>query len=234
MSMMRGKSITETQRPAESPVDLETGKLSWRDGTMVGAFTLSCLLVSSLGGLLTFATMPSYTGEILSPWQLLLMGLGATVGITASIFGLTAAFVTIRGWIMHMIRVEKWDALKQKAFKEQGGKEVERTAAAWELDADVPLHMLALIVSLHFRVMRRQGSAPWAIRNMEGPVILPGDTSSRSLLTVSEHEAREAGQMLAQLGIVRDRGSKSAGEWVPDTLEDAVQLLAENWRKVGQ
>ena len=230
--MMRGQTRTEINRLASAPVDVEHGKLTWRDGMLMSAFVLASFAVGALGGLLAAAVGPGYTGEPLSSWRLTLMLLGSISGISSVTFGVVAGYLQVRGWIAHAARVKVWDALQQEAFIAQGGLEVERTESEWEIDVGSPLHILALITSLYRRWHEKPyGPAPWAYRNMMGPVMIGG----RRLLTVgSEHQAREAADVLEQLGIVHDRGGKgnSPGEWVPETLEDAVELLAENWRKV--
>lgn len=233
--MMRGQSITESQRPATPLMNYEASRFDWRDSLPKLAIVIGAFLVAALAGTLVSLIAPrtSWEWQEASIARQVWIWFGLAVLGTCGIVAISGVVLLVRGWWETESRRARSFEQDLEARQLSGGLEIERTASAWELDAAIPLHMLALVVGLHFQIQDRRQQAPWAVRNMTGPLMIGGSRSMIKLLEVTEHEAREAGQTLAQLGLVHGRGDKSAGQWVPETLEEAVRLLADNWRKVG-
>jgi hypothetical protein len=66
------------------------------------------------------------------------------------------------------------------------------------------------------------------VHRLVGPVLLDGIGVGR----VTKAEAERLGQVFAALGLVAGRSERTAGTWVPDSLDQVYALFAQNWRRV--
>lgn len=222
----RGATITETSGPAQPLMNYERGGLEGRSALEQSAVMLAWLLLASLGGLIAWGATPAY-GDW-SGWRYVLFGLGVALVLTGGLVFMSVVALMVAGWWSVHNRRHLAFELDIQAREAAGGLVTQRVTDMWEFDADVPLHISALILTMHLAVEARRARgdtrAPWAVANLQGPMLWGG----KKLLEMSEWEAREAGRVLQLLGLVRGRSERNAGEWVPATLDDAFDIAGRN------
>lgn len=229
---MRNTTAIESSRPAPPLMSYEAGRFDARDAAGKLGLVLAGLFVAAIGATLESLIAPEYLEPTRA--QAAWIGFGSGLQLTGKATAFIGLAMLVWAWVAYEWR-------KHKAFNQDlasrelnGGLEIDRAVSVTDFDADVPIHAFAYCVSIHRRELERQerggGPAPWAYRNATGPLMIGG----RRMLTVDEYEAREAAKMLEQLGMVRGRGDKSAGVWVPESYEELIDLFDRNWRRVGK
>ena len=231
---MRVVTASETSRPVRSPMDLDVGRINPREALGIAVLTISSLFVGTLGALLAWAVIPSDAlGSMLgmsswSGWRVTFFLFGSGVAIIGAGLAVTLLQLTYQDWVEYRERLNSWHAAALAAYAAQDGKETERTMTLSDLSPALPLHMLAVALSAHRRVI--QGTSnPFSVRSLEGPVFLGGVRMG----DLSASAAEQASKNLAALGLIKGRGPRQAGEWVAQSENDVVGMLVDNWKKVA-
>lgn len=239
---MRVVTATEVSRPVRSPMDLDVGRINPREALAVAVLSLSGLFVGTLGALLAWLVLPAgalgYSswsgvsdglyGSAWSGWRVAFFLFGAFVAVLGVGLGVTLVQLTYQDWIEYRQRLNAWHAAALRAYDAQDGKETERTLTLTDLSPALPLHMLAVALSAHRRVVQGANN-PFSVRMLEGPVFLGGVR----LGDLSPSAAEQASKNLAALGLVKGRGPRAAGEWAAQSEGDVISALVDNWKKIS-
>ena len=231
---MRVVNASEVSRPVRSPMDLDVGRINPREALGIALLTISSLFVATLGGILAWAVIPSGAlGTSLvdmsswSGWRVAFFLFGTGVAVIGGGLAVTLLQLTYQDWTEYRERLNAWHSVAIKAYIAQDGKETERTMTVSDLSPALPLHMLAVALSAHRRVIQGTSGA-FSVRALEGPVFLGGVR----LGDLSPSAAEQASKNLAALGLIKGRGPRQSGEWVPQSESEIVNLLVDNWKKV--
>ncbi|MBV8875531.1 MAG: hypothetical protein JO014_22740 [Metakosakonia sp.] len=216
------------------------GRINPREALGIAVLTVSSLFVATLGALLAWWVLPSAAfpyswsgmsdgmyGSAWSGWRVTFFLFGAFVAVLGLGLGVTLVQLTYQDWVEYRRRLNAWHAAALEAYTANDGKETERTMVLTDLSPALPLHMLAVALSAHRRVIQGTSSA-FSVRALEGPVFLGGVR----LGDLSPSAAEQASKNLAALGLIKGRGPRQAGEWVPQSESEVVGLLVDNWKKV--
>ena len=224
---MRTVTATESLRPVRSPMDLDVGRINPREVLALASLTVGSLFVAALGGLICWMVVPREMFQEWAGWRFTFLIFGMTVSVLALGLAATLIQLTYQDWIEYRGRLNDWHAVALAAAQANDGQEVERTMTLTDLSPAVPLHMLAVALSAHRRVI--QGSPnPFSVRSLEGPVFLGGVR----LGDLSPSAAADASKHLATLGLIKGRAPRQAGEWAPQTETEVIMQFIENWKKI--
>ena len=223
---MRGMSMSETVRPVEPRMSLDVGRINPRETVQLLSLTVGCLLVVPLAALVVWVAWPSEFASW-SGFRLVFVLLGVLVGTLGLVAGVVVYWLMLVDWFEYRSRLADWHQVSLDGYVAAGGQETHTELTQWELSPSLPLHVLAAALSVHRRAQEGTPS-PWSVRRLEGPVMLAGVR----LLDVSASAAVDLANNFAALGLVQGRGERKAGEWVPRSEGEVVELVARNWRKV--
>lgn len=220
------KQFTATERVGSfrSPMSLDVGRLSAGDAFRLLGLAIASLAVASVGALLAWLAWP---GELLliSMFRFIFLCLGLLVaGLGVGLAGLVI-YLTQVDWFAYQHRLADYHKLVVDSHKATGGVDIERTVTGWELSSTMPAHMLVLALSVHQAVM--EGNLDFSSRGLIGDRWLLG----LRLGDVNQSQARQMSQMFPALGLVAGRKGGNAGEWVPQSTDEVIQLVTKNWTK---
>lgn len=218
------KSFTATERiaPAKLPMSLDVGRLTAREAFQLFGLAIAALAAGSLGALLSWLAYPSY----ISDWsgvRLVAVLFGASVALLGLGLASLTAWLGALDWISYRRRIDDYHELYLSSHQETGGIEIERSLTGFELTATNPLHVLAVALAAHRR--NQAGELAHSVRALEGPVFLGGVR----LGDVTSSEAEALSKKLADLGLIEGRAPRTAGKWVPDTIDTIVSRVADRW-----
>lgn len=225
--MLSGRSSYRTTAPAAPLVDYNTGKLEPRAMVWVfGMAALGLLVLFVPGAALAIACRPPEYGDW-GAWRLL----GFATGGALSLLGLTVFW-----WPVSELRAERREFRERQRVSfdtdielrhQQGGVVVEEVSNEWELRADKPDEVWYFITAMHWAVAQGQ-DAPWALRRITDEGVWLGNRK----LAINTNQARQMVDNLATMGFIRGRTERHPGNWVPETLDAAVELYDRNAKKV--
>lgn len=201
-------------RPAAPPIDLGTGGLEIVQALMAGGFVLLALLVVVLGaGMVIYFRSP------------VVVILGAGVALIGLAFGGTVLFVSVTTWLDHRKRVQEWHDAAIGTWLEQNGAERVEQVTEWEMSATNPAHVLIAAMWVHMRLQDGENGA-YTVRKLNTALFL----CNRRVGNLSKLSAENMGQQFARLGLIEGRREGHSGEWVPQSADDVLRLVVENWR----
>ncbi|MEB4590896.1 hypothetical protein VSS37_07900 [Candidatus Thiothrix sp. Deng01] len=223
---MQKITASEVSRLGSSQMNLDVGRINPREALWVALLSLSSLAVGTLGAFIAWLVLPSEFASW-SGWRFLFFLFGLGVALLG--FGLAVVLckLTYDDWTQYRARLNEWHIAALEAYQLSDGKEVERTLTLSDLSPSVPLHMLAVALSAHRRVAQGTANA-FSVRGLEGPVFLGGVRMG----DLSPSAAELAAKNLAQLGLIKGRGPRQAGEWAASSEADVVGLLVDNWKRL--
>lgn len=207
---------TQVRRPVDPPVSLDDGRLEVGRAAMAGGFVLGSLTVASLGGWLV--AVGSSTGAALVGF----FGLG--VSLVSLTIGGCVFYISIAEWLDRRRRVEDWHIATLEAWREQGGAETVEQVSEWSLSTENPGHVLLTALWVHMRV--QQGAeTPYSARQLRGPLLIAGRRAGE----LSKLGGEQMGRRFAELGLIAGRAEGRAGEWVPETADQVIELVTDRW-----
>lgn len=213
------KTGTRTRAPAAPHMSLEHGALDVVTALRVGAFALLCIIVAVAGAAVVGWSLADRDARGLA------LVAGALVSLVALLVGGTVLGLAVRAWLAHQARLELWnDAALANYELLSGAVEVEEYTE-YSFIAANPLHVAWLAYQVHQRVAV-DGGTPYSSRELRGPIIVAG----RRVGELSKVQAEAVSRMFAQLGLVEGRVEGYAGRWVPQSTDEALQLVIARWR----
>lgn len=220
-------TASQVSRPIRSPVELDVGRLTARDAYQFGVLAVGSLAIAALGGLLARLAVPGPYGE-LSALRLVLLVFGLAVLVVAFGLAVIVCWLTVTDWLAYRQRLSDWHYAALSAYEAQDGREVAQTLTVTDLSSSLPLHVLAAALSVQRRMLQGEPN-PFATRQLEGPLFLGGVR----LGDVSPTTAEQLPRVFAQIGLIKGRGPRQAGEWTAKSEADVVKAVVDNWGKVS-
>jgi hypothetical protein len=227
--MLTGRNSYKATAPAAPPMDLNRGEPTPRAALLVGGVTIACWVAAAIGAWVATLFGPhgyERLGDIG-----LGRGVGATLGALMALTGLWIGFdfarLTRRGWVSYQDRLDEWHAITATSWEAQGGQVVEEQSNEWELRADKPDEVLWFIVAMH-RAIHEGREAPWALRRVCDEGVWLGNRK----IDINTNQARQMADNLATMGLIAGRTERHPGRWVPQNLDDAVEVFVRNGKKV--
>jgi hypothetical protein len=204
-------------------MDLNATKPQFRELAPLIGLAFLALIPAIIGGALIIAAWPRREGAGVSGWQALAIGAGALL-----CYGGGSFFMTLRKALTHGImsfygRVDDWHEAQLAKFQEGDGRHVATQVTEWHLTTTDARHMLLLLLYVYL-----SGKAP-SIRSLtEGPLLVRAGHRAFSLGVVSQDSAADALNLLAQSGVLVDRGQRQQGKLAVMDFKNAAQrVLAE-------
>lgn len=210
---MRVTELTQTKRPIAPPIDLNAGRLDVTRAALAGAFVLGALVVVLLG-LWIFGRSES----------LLWRSFGGALALVGLSLGGIVLLVSVQEWTDHRARIADWHALSIESYREIQMAETIEHITEWTLTIDNPAHVLLAALAIHLR-QQEGNQLAHSTRQLYGPVFLAG----RRIGDISKLNAENMGKQLARLGLIDGRSERNAGEWVPESADEIIQLVTRNW-----
>jgi hypothetical protein len=209
-------------------MNLDVGRLCAREVVQLGSLTIIALFLGTLGAFLVYLVLPGQFGTW-AGWRVLLALFGGGVAFLGYGLSLTIARLLYRDWTSYHERLAEWHAAAIESYEQSGGVQVETSITEWELSASRPLHVLAVALAIQARAQSGEQN-PHSVRAIEGACWL----GHLRLGDVTPSQAEHMGRALADLGLVRGRAPRRAGEWVPSGTDEILARFQRNWSKVGQ
>jgi len=216
--MMKAKKTeaTQTTKIAAPPMNLDAGRINWREAIHLFWVSVVGALVATLGIYLIYLVFPPASGGHVA---LLIFGSMLTA------LGLSLAstwLIGMESWRAYSVRLDAWNSLHMKIWKRQQGIDTTRTIKTWELlDSDFG-DVLLTAISTHAQLDHVE--TPWSKRKLEGAVWL--DTHRLGDVT----DGAKMRTKFTELKLITGSEERNAGEWVPRSFDDVVQIVSKNWR----
>lgn len=227
---MSVKQFTASERigPAKLPMSLDVGRLTARDAAQLGGLAVAALGVGAFGALLAWLAWPEF--GTWSGWRVVFVGFGLSVGGLGVGLAVVVGRLSVNDWVSYQRRLEDIHQLYLESHEQAGGVEIERTLTGWELALDKPLHVLALALSVHERVMQGDQTA-FSERKIgaDGSIWLGGV----KLGQISQGAAAEGSRLLADVGLIQGRGPRQAGRWAAQSTDDVIRAVTRDWARRG-
>lgn len=217
--MMQQFGLSETRRPIDAPMDFNVGRITPRETLAVAGATVTCLFVSSLGGMLSYwaYSAPNFFFTLF----------GTLVALVCWIMAALLVRLSYETWRSYQYRLDTAFDVYLDAIEKTGGEVVERRLEVSSLLADEPLHVLGVALAVHHRLQNADNEKiPYSVRELQGPIILNGRMLGR-ISTVKS--AQEIGAKMAELGLITGRSEKSAGKWSASSTDDVIKALTK-WK----
>jgi hypothetical protein len=225
--MLNGTTLSQTSRPAQPPIDLESGRPEPHAVALLGGAVVVALFVAMVGGIVVVLSYDKYemTGV---RWVLALFGGG--LALAGGAIGWTLARVLVGGWRAHQCRVDEWHNAALDAYDAAQGQVVEQSLTEWSLSCEQPRDVLLAALAIQAAAARGM-DRPWSVRKLAGSLYL-GDNSSRSILLgeLAPSEAERMAAMLERIGLIRGRAERSAGQWSARTADEVVDKVVRGMR----
>lgn len=207
---------TSVRRPIDPPVTLDDGQLDIQRAAMAGAFVLAALAVAALGFWLV------HVGSSIGAYIVGFFGLG--VSLVALTIGGCVFYVVLSEWLDRRRRVEEWHIATLAAWQQQGGAETIEQVSEWALSIDNPGHVLMAALYVHMRRVNGE-ETPYSTRSLVGPVLIAGRRAGE----LSKPGAEQMGRRFAELGLIAGRSEGRAGEWVPQSADEVIEIVTNRW-----
>jgi len=216
-------------------MDLNAGRPNAKDALYASGFTLLNLVVASIGALIFVWALPK---DAFATWSAVRV-VGCAFGGMVVFFGMGFAWhmgrITTQEWRDYQGRKSEWHTVQIAMYQRANGLEHIREYSEHELRPDLARDVLALGLALHYRyasgVQRRDLHS---VRSLEESIYI--DAGNRAILIgkLAGTSPEKASALFAKLGWVRNRRPGHAGDWVPQSFEDVIDLFARNWSKVDR
>lgn len=229
--------VTQVTQPARSPMDLDQGMPTSKAALTTTGVTLLFIVISSLGALITYAFTPKASYEEWGVTNIIGAIFGALVACYCLIQAYTFGKLTNQGWLAYHRRLEEWHAASIEAYDRNHGLTTITQYNAFELSADKPHHVLLAAIAVHQQATAHERSTkgtPFSRRALEAGLYITAPNHTLKIGTLSGTQPERMANTLAQLGLVRGRGDRVAGTWVPETLDDVMHMIAANWHRLGR
>jgi hypothetical protein len=215
-------SASSSTRPAQSQMELNVGRFDPPRAAQQLGLAVGVLTVSSAGGWLCYST-----AGLMDGWSLFIWWFGFQILLLAESVGLIIIWITVQEWRSYQRRLEEWHEVTLAAVENAGGVEQTSTYTVWELQSTSIKDVLLLALMVH----RTQGSKKaHTIDSLKGQHWLGSNEASLVRLgEVSPSEAEKFGSLFASLGLIRGRGPKRAGEWVPESEGEVIDIVSKRW-----
>jgi hypothetical protein len=228
---MRYQNKRERVECTPPAADLDAGRLDdWKAIAAQFALALAALLIACLFAALALVVWPrpATAWQVVHGVQIVLAMFGLAIACLSARFGWSLGSLTVAGWHERAVYIRECREAHLEYYHAAHGLTVEREVSEWELRADSPRDTLVAAIMCHVLHQAQPGYAPWAVQRLVGPVLLDGIGVGR----VTKAEAERLGQVFAVLGLVAGRSERTAGNWVPGSLDEVYGLFVQNWRKV--
>lgn len=207
---------TQIKRPIAPPIDLNQGRLDMVRAAAAGGFVLAALLVA---GVLTWAAVGAYEAAL---WVVVVFAGAALVACV--VFAAIVLVVAVAEWLDHRRRVQEWHGESLEAYRKLGAETMEHvTEYTWSSNNIAHVLLSAVYVQL---LIDGGTDTPYTVRKLEGPVFF----KNRRVGDISRLTAEELGRRFADLGLIEGRSERNAGEWVPRSHDQVVELVLKNWK----
>lgn len=236
--MLPKQQYTLATRPADSPMNLDAGKPTPTEALLTTGVNLVFLLASALGGWIAYAFAPKRQYDEFTTWGYIGFGLGVLIGLYCLQQAYAYGSLTRKGWHSYYARLDEWHSATLDFYERAQGLETVSSVSVYDYDPNVPHHVLLTALAVHRRIALEGGAgrrAAFSVRALEGPLML-GDSGSRHLVKIGELKGtkpEKMSNMMAALGLIRDRRANYAGVWVPSDEAEVIELVAKNWHKIG-
>lgn len=219
---LRGQTYTERTTVAPPPINLEAGRLEPKamlllEGVGFAALFFAFLFMqlgAALGRAIAYGDYFSWT-QIGSGGAWLIGGLLASVGL----YMIALPLIRER---QHAKRVDAYSQLHMQERRKISGVVTEKTFSQFEYRATRVDHILVLAL-IAYR------TRAWSVETFRNPMFIG---SRRVADRLSEKDARMVPQILADIGIIRNRQPGYAGELAVDSADDVLELVWRNSNKI--
>lgn len=226
---MQKISASQSVRPASPPMNLDVGRLDPHEATALGLLLIGALAVSAVGAFLTWSVVPTYYD--MASWRFILALFGVLLAAAGLLFAGLVGFLMVDRWLTYRSWLRQWQEISLSTWADNGGQEVQTTFEGWQLLPTQPLHLVAAALSIHQEVIR--GDSSFSINSLAGSRYVGGSGNNLVKLgDLSPNGARAVLNNLATMGLIRGRGPRSSGEWVPGSTDECVRLIADNFHKI--
>ena len=217
--------LEQTEKP---PADLDHGRLEWKNAAIFGAM----IIAGGAGGItLGLAAWSIVPGDY-QPWSVTrAWGVGGAAVLSA-ICWTFAAFVAWRmfaGWQRHAAWVEDCRAHWLASSAKRNGLAIAEQTNEYTLYPNKVPDLVLATIWIQYQVEAGE-HAPWSVRSLrgdDGPLMLTSGSRSASIGTFTPTGAEEVGRIIAQAGMVRGRKGGTAGEWIPTSMEEAIEMIVK-------
>ena len=218
-------------------MDLNAGKPDPKEAAFNALFTLGAYLIAGIAALAFVWSLPEtdFTGYI--AWHLTnVIGIlvsGLIVFATLR-YGWAMGNITVKLWHGYHSRIERWNDEVIRSYRAMHGQEITNTVSIYELDPNVPSHVLitALLVQHRLAHAANQRELPWSTRGLADRLELTSGNNSVLLGELGGTRPERMSMRLAELGFISNRKPGSAGNWVPQSYDDIIENYARQWSKV--
>jgi hypothetical protein len=210
-------------------MNLDTGRLTMLEAAQLGGLAVGSLFIAALGGLMSWGAGPGQheTLQSLGGFRFWIWFFGSSVGLVAFSLGAAVVVLTVRSWLRYEQRLQDWHEVSMEAVIQNQGVEVSQTLTAWELTPSTPRDVLLVALAVHARVQAGESNAH-TVRALAGACWL-GDIR---LGDVGGGQPERIAKAFTDLGLVKGKAARKAGEWIPESTDQVIELVDKNWRKV--
>lgn len=226
---MRGVSVSETTRPAHAPMNLDVGRPVARDVVRLAALSFGFLSLGTLGGFIFWGATPAGVYSPWSGWRVLLLLFGGSVALVGFGLGVNLARLMVHDWKSYHRRLDDWHYAALEAYEQAQGQETHVQTSAWELTTSAPRDMLLVALALHYEVQKGNTSAH-TVRALTGDKWLGGIR----LGDINTTQAQRMSKALVDMRLVKGKEGRSAGTWTPESPEQVIELVMNNWSRVRE
>lgn len=217
--MMKAKKVeaTENIKIASPPMNLDNGRINWREAIHLFWVSVVGSGVATLGVFLIYLVFPPASGGHVA--LLIFGGMLTALGLSLA----STWLLGMASWRSYERRLTDWNQLHMKIWKKQQGIDTTRTIKTWELQADDFRDVLLSALGTHAQVL--QGTeTPWSKRKLEGSMWL-GTRRLGDVIDGSRMRTR-----FSELKLITGSEERNAGEWMPRSFDDVIEIISKNWR----
>lgn len=223
---MRGVTTSESKKPAQLPVDLRDARLKLAEAIQLLGFSLLALALAVVGVSVALAVTPQPPAAW-SGFRFWFFLFGSGIGSLCVYVAWQVVRLMIASWQDYREWCWMYVEVDIQGRQVTHNTEQETTVTAWELSTSTPRDVLLVALAVHYAV-KAGNTAAHTVRGLQGDKWLGGIR----LGDVNTTQAQRMSKALAQLGLVSGKGEKKAGEWVPESTEEVLQLVDGNWSRV--
>lgn len=226
---MFGERLTKTQRPIESPVNLDTGSPTAKEATSMSLFVLGSIFAASGGSAIALFSFPTGYAQ----WTIIRFigfSFGASIFLASSLYGLTMFRLSIGLWNDYRDRLYDWHQLTLQSAENMYGAETTVSYDRWRMDTESFKDIWSIIAIIH-QAYHNENMRMYTRRELEKPLFASAMGYQVRIGEAHGADPEKIGTILSRLGLISGRTDRVAGEWIPSTLEEAYTLTVKNWSK---
>lgn len=222
---VRQIEVAEHIRPVQSQMELNVGRFDPPRAGQSLLLAVGVLAISTAGAGLVRATVGATDGMLL-----FLMWFGVQIILISESVGMIIIWITVQEWRSYQRRLQEWHEVTICAVERAGGVEHTTSYTATELSSTSLRDVLLLALLVH----RNQGQRKaHTLTALEGEHWLTSSNGNQHRIgDVRPGEAERIGALFAALGLVEGRDKRRAGQWVPGSEGQVIDLIEQNWHKV--